>query len=51
MATSLRMVVEGRQLTDDDPYGVLVGQGVAQALQLRGGDHATLVVNTVERRA
>jgi len=36
----------GRQLEDRDRFGVLVGQGVAQALKLKPGDRMTLLANT-----
>lgn len=39
-------VVSGRMLTDDDAYGVVVGQGVAAALKLQPGDYVTLVAST-----
>jgi len=38
----------GRKLTEEDRYGALLGQGVAQALKLAPGDHATLIVSTAE---
>jgi putative ABC transport system permease protein len=41
-------VVEGRRLEKGDAYGVVVGDGVAQALKLRIGEHATLLLNTAE---
>ena len=47
LGTSLA-IIDGRQLTDKDEYGVLIGQGVAHALQLKAGDRATLVTNTIE---
>lgn len=36
----------GRALTDVDVYGIVLGEGVAKALQLRPGDYATLILNT-----
>lgn len=39
-------ITAGRQLTDGESYGVLVGQGVADALQLKPGDYTTLLANT-----
>lgn len=39
------MLASGRRLTDDDEYGILLGQGVAQALQLAVGDRVVLVAN------
>jgi putative ABC transport system permease protein len=38
----------GRQLTDKDPLGVVVGVGVAQALGLKPGDQVTLLANALE---
>jgi putative ABC transport system permease protein len=39
-------LVSGRQLKDDDPFGILIGQGVAKALKLQPGDPVTLLVST-----
>jgi len=39
-------IVAGRQLTVKDRSGVMLGHGVAQALKLAPGDHATLVMST-----
>jgi putative ABC transport system permease protein len=41
-------IVEGRQLRAGDTHGVLLGEGVAQAMRLRTGDFVTLLVNTAE---
>lgn len=41
-------ITQGRQLSDSDMFGVLVGHGVAQALNLKPGSHVTLLVNTLE---
>ncbi len=41
-------ITAGRQLTDEDSFGVLLGQGVAQTLGLSPGDAVTLVVSTGE---
>ena len=38
--------VAGRALTDADAYGIVLGEGVAKALQLKPGDFATLITNT-----
>lgn len=38
--------VAGRALTDKDAYGIVLGEGVAKALQLKPGDFATLILNT-----
>ena len=38
----------GRQLTDKDAFGVVVGAGLAHTLKLKPGDHVTLLVNTLE---
>jgi putative ABC transport system permease protein len=40
--------IAGRALIDRDVYGIVLGEGVAKALQLSPGDFATLVVNTPE---
>lgn len=39
-------VIAGRQLSDEDTFGMILGQGVAAALGLSVGDLATVVVNT-----
>jgi len=39
---------EGRQLSEADRYGILVGQGVAHALKLRPGDQVTLLVSVAQ---
>lgn len=41
-------LIAGRMLTQDDHFGVMVGEGVAQALQLHPDDYVTLVLNTPE---
>lgn len=41
-------LVAGRQLANVDSYGVMVGEGVAAALQLKPNDYLTLMVNTPE---
>jgi len=41
-------IVAGRQLADGDRFGVLVGYGVAQALNLAPGDRVTLLANSAE---
>lgn len=38
--------VAGHPLQDADPYGVVVGEGVAKALKLQPGDFLNLTVNT-----
>jgi putative ABC transport system permease protein len=45
MGTSVRMIA-GRPLAAGDPRGIIVGAGVAQALNLSVGDPVTLLVNT-----
>ena len=42
------VIAAGRQLTDVDAFGVLVGEGVAHSLKLAPGDRVTLVANTPE---
>ena len=39
-------LVAGRELEDDDIYGVMVGKGVSAALKLNPGDSLTLLVTT-----
>jgi putative ABC transport system permease protein len=41
-------MVGGRHLADSDPFGILIGSGVAQALQLKPGDHVTVLANTLD---
>ena len=41
-------IVEGRQMTGKDAFGILIGRGLAQALQLRPGDHVTLLASTLD---
>ena len=41
-------IVEGRNLEDQDAYGILVGQGVAGALQLSPGAFISLTTNTID---
>ena len=43
---SLLRIAAGRQLSDDDQYGALVGEGVAKSLRLAPGSRVTLVVST-----
>ena len=45
---SFMQIVEGRQLTQKDNFGVTIGQGVAKALNLKPGDRVSLLVNTPE---
>jgi len=45
MGTAMRMVA-GQALSAADPRGIVVGAGVAQALNLSVGDPVTLLVNT-----
>jgi putative ABC transport system permease protein len=41
-------IIAGRQLAAADSDGILLGQGVAQALKLSPGDRVTLLLNTTE---
>lgn len=43
---SFLIVKEGRQLTDDDVSGILIGKGVARSLKLKPGDSVTVLANT-----
>jgi putative ABC transport system permease protein len=47
LGTSL-MMTAGRQLTDKDTYGAIIGSGVAHTLKLKPGDQVTLVANALE---
>ncbi len=44
--SSFMHIVAGRQLADSDAFGVVVGQGVAQALKLAPGDRVTVLLST-----
>ena len=41
-------IVSGKQLLDNDKFTMLIGQGVANSLNLKAGDNVTLLVNTKE---
>ena len=41
-------LVAGRALADTDAFGVVIGEGVATALQLNPGSYITLIINTPE---
>lgn len=45
---TLIQVVQGRMLADGDQYGLMIGEGVANATKLGPGDRATLLLNTAE---
>ena len=45
---SFLSIIAGRQLTDKDTFGMLVGFGVAQGLKLKPGDRVTLLANALE---
>ena len=47
LGTAVSMV-DGRNMNASDAFGMLIGRGLAQALQLRPGDHATLLASTLE---
>jgi putative ABC transport system permease protein len=40
-------ILHGRQLRNDDAYGVLLGEGAATAMKLVPGDRVTLLANTL----
>ena len=46
-ASQVKMVA-GRSLTSDDQFGMVVGQGLAEALRLAPGDRANLIVSSVD---
>ncbi len=48
MLGSFVTITTGRQLADKDVFGIVLGQGVAQGLQLKPGDYVTLLANTLE---
>ena len=39
-------IIDGRQITDDDEYGILLGEGVASAMNLQVGDDITVLANS-----
>ena len=41
-------ITSGRQLTNKDTYGIMLGEGVSTALNLKPGDPVILLVNTPE---
>ena len=41
-------IIAGRQLGDQDQDGIMIGQGVAQALKLAPGERVTIMLNTRE---
>lgn len=41
-------ITAGRQLANEDTFGVMLGRGVANALKLEPGDYVTLLSNTLE---
>lgn len=45
---SLLEIVAGRGLESGDQNGVMIGEGVATATKLKVGDHATVLLHTVE---
>ena len=45
---SFLSIVAGRQLTDSDTFGILVGEGAARALRLGPGDSVTVLANTAD---
>lgn len=47
LGTYLKLI-KGRQLADEDAFGMLLGEGVAHSLGLKPGDSATLVMNTAD---
>ncbi|MCI0415330.1 FtsX-like permease family protein [bacterium] len=41
-------ITSGRQLTNKDTYGIMLGEGVSASLNLKPGDSVVLLVNTPE---
>lgn len=46
-SSSLKITV-GKQLADQDRFGIMLGRGLANSLKLKPGDTVTLLVNTLE---
>ncbi len=47
LGTQIQMI-DGRRLTADDHYGVMIGEGVASGMALKTGDVVNLLLNTEE---
>ncbi len=47
LGSSVTMIA-GHKLTDQDKFGITIGQGVAETLKLTPGDYVTLLINTYE---
>jgi putative ABC transport system permease protein len=47
LGTSVQFT-EGRQLTDKDAFGIVIGYGVAKSLKLKVGDRVTILANALE---
>jgi len=47
LASYIRLI-SGTQLPDNDPFTILIGQGVANSLNLKVGERVTLLANTRE---
>ena len=45
---SFMRYIEGRPLADKDKDGMVIGQGVAQSLNLKVGDHVTLIISLAQ---
>ncbi|MBK7353497.1 MAG: ABC transporter permease [Nitrosomonas sp.] len=41
-------IVSGRMLTDNDQFGIMLGQGIASMLGLTPDDHVTILTNTLD---
>ena len=48
MAIHHAHMAEGRRLTADDTYGILLGEGIAKSLQLGPGDSLSIVAHMAE---
>jgi putative ABC transport system permease protein len=46
--SDLLNIIAGRRLTEQDRYGIMLGEGVARAQALKAGDRATIVLNTAQ---
>ena len=45
---SYMRIIAGRQLTDSDRFGILIGRDIARGLKLAPGDRVTLLASTAE---
>lgn len=46
--SSALKITKGRQLLDQDKFGIMLGRGLSNSLKLKPGDPVTLLVNTID---